>query len=29
MDVEMVLDKVREDNDGNDVVAYKFRPTSA
>lgn len=29
MDVEMVLDKVREDSDGNDVVAYKFRPTSA
>lgn len=26
MEVEMVLEKVKEDDEGNDVVAYKFRP---
>ena len=25
MDVEMVLEKVKEDGEGNDVVAYKFK----
>lgn len=26
MDVEIVLVKMKEDDDGNDVVSYKFRP---
>ena len=26
--VEMVIEKVREDREGNDVIAYKFRPVS-
>lgn len=28
MDMELVIEKVAEDNAGNDVVAYKFRPAS-
>jgi len=27
MPVELVLEKVKEDQDGNDVVAFKFRLT--
>ena len=26
MDMELVIEKVMEDKDGNDVMAYKFRP---
>lgn len=26
MDVEMVVEKVKEDAEGNDVMAYKFKP---
>lgn len=26
MDMEMVVEKVREDDKGNDVIAYKFKP---
>jgi len=29
MAVELVTEKVREDRDGNDVIAYKFRPIQA
>jgi uncharacterized OB-fold protein len=28
LDVEMVIEKVKEDADGNDVCAFKFRPVS-
>ena len=28
MDVEMVIEKVRQDDSGNDVVAFKFRPAT-
>lgn len=28
MDVEVYLDKVKQDENGNDIVAYKFRPVS-
>jgi uncharacterized OB-fold protein len=27
MDVEMVIEKLHEDEDGNEVMAYKFRPS--
>lgn len=26
MEVEMVIDKIREDEQGNDLIGYKFRP---
>jgi uncharacterized OB-fold protein len=26
MDVEITLAKMKEDQDGNDVMSYKFRP---
>lgn len=29
MDVEMVMEKLHEDEDGNEVMAYKFRPSSS
>lgn len=29
MDVEMVIEKLHEDEDGNDVMAYKFRPSTS
>jgi uncharacterized OB-fold protein len=29
MDVEMVIEKLHEDEDGNEVVAYKFRPATS
>ena len=28
MDVEMVVEKLHEDEDGNEVIAYKFRPSN-
>ena len=28
MEMEMVIDKIKKDNDGNDLVGYKFRPVS-
>lgn len=27
MDVEMVIEKLHEDEDGNEIMAYKFRPS--
>jgi uncharacterized OB-fold protein len=29
LEVEMVLDRLSEDEDGNEVVTYKFRPAAA
>jgi hypothetical protein len=26
MDVELVIDKLREDAEGNEIMSYKFRP---
>ena len=26
MEVELVIDKIREDEQGNEVIGYKFRP---
>jgi uncharacterized OB-fold protein len=27
MDVELVIEKLREDSEGNEIMSYKFRPT--
>ena len=29
MDVEMVIERLHQDEDGNDVMAYKFRPAAS
>ena len=29
MDMEMVLEKIKEDDEGNDVMVFKFRPVSS
>ncbi|MBW1682725.1 MAG: OB-fold domain-containing protein [Deltaproteobacteria bacterium] len=29
MDVEMVIEKLHEDDEGNEIVAYKFRPVTS